>query len=175
MSDDAVGTTETAAWRFWIVSLTVTRRPFCIPVARRRSRQKTALFPSSSANARGGCSYPVTSGLGNIFTDLLRRETERTDLRGKSRRGTDLTTGRPEVAVSEIIVSLPFLLPISLSLSLSFSLGGRIRKTGGGGREALEEERVSLHDLDLVGVDLGSCTLRKLAIATNADDASSEQ
>jgi len=28
ISDDAVGTTETVAWRFWIVSLTVTRRPF---------------------------------------------------------------------------------------------------------------------------------------------------
>jgi hypothetical protein len=27
--EDAEGTTETAACRFWIVSLTVTRRPFC--------------------------------------------------------------------------------------------------------------------------------------------------
>lgn len=29
MRDEAVGTTETAACRFWIVSLTVTRKPFC--------------------------------------------------------------------------------------------------------------------------------------------------
>ena len=29
--DDAEGTTETAAWRFWMVSRTVTRRPFCKP------------------------------------------------------------------------------------------------------------------------------------------------
>lgn len=28
-SEEAEGTTETAAWRFWMVSLTVTRRPFC--------------------------------------------------------------------------------------------------------------------------------------------------
>jgi hypothetical protein len=49
--------------------------------------------------------YPVTSGLGDIFTDLLRRETERADFGGKSRRGTDLTTGRPEVAVSSRVVS----------------------------------------------------------------------
>jgi hypothetical protein len=28
-------------------------------------------------------SLPVSGGLGDIFTDLLRRQTERTDLRGK--------------------------------------------------------------------------------------------
>lgn len=40
---------------------------------------------------------PVTSGLGNVFTDLLGRETKRTNLGGKRRRGTDLTTGGTEV------------------------------------------------------------------------------
>jgi hypothetical protein len=40
---------------------------------------------------------PVTGSLGDIFTDLLGRETERTDLGGKSGRGTNLTTGGTEV------------------------------------------------------------------------------
>lgn len=40
---------------------------------------------------------PVTSGLGDIFTDLLGGETKRTDLRSESRRGTDLTTSGAEV------------------------------------------------------------------------------
>lgn len=40
---------------------------------------------------------PVTSGLGNVFTDLLGGKTKRTDLGGKSRGGTNLTTGGSEV------------------------------------------------------------------------------
>lgn len=40
---------------------------------------------------------PVASGLGDIFTDLLGRETERTDLGRKGGRGTDLTSGGTEV------------------------------------------------------------------------------
>jgi hypothetical protein len=40
---------------------------------------------------------PVASGLGDIFTDLLGRKTERTDLGRKSGRGTDLTSGGTEV------------------------------------------------------------------------------
>ena len=41
--------------------------------------------------------YPVAGGLGDIFTDLLGRETKGTDLGGKSGRGTDLTSGGTEV------------------------------------------------------------------------------
>lgn len=41
--------------------------------------------------------FPVTSGLGNVFSDLLGGETKGTDLGGQSGRGTDLTTGRSEV------------------------------------------------------------------------------
>ena len=40
---------------------------------------------------------PVASGLGDIFTDLLGRKTERTDLGRKGGRGTDLTSGGTEV------------------------------------------------------------------------------
>lgn len=40
---------------------------------------------------------PVTSGLGDIFTDLLGGETEGTDLGGQSGRGTDLTSDGSEV------------------------------------------------------------------------------
>lgn len=46
------------------------------------------------------CTHPVTGSLGDIFTDLLGRETKRTDLRGKGRRGTNLTTGGTEVAIN---------------------------------------------------------------------------
>jgi hypothetical protein len=42
-------------------------------------------------------SLPVAGGLGDIFTDLLGRKTERTDLGRKSGRGTDLTSGGTEV------------------------------------------------------------------------------
>ena len=40
---------------------------------------------------------PVASGLGDIFTDLLGRKTEGTDLGRKGGRGTDLTSGGTEV------------------------------------------------------------------------------
>lgn len=50
--------------------------------------------------------YPVTGGLGNIFTNLLGRQTERTDLGGQSRLGSDLTTSGPQVAIREEMVSI---------------------------------------------------------------------
>jgi len=40
---------------------------------------------------------PVLGGLGNIFTDLLGRKTERTNLGGKSRGSSDLSSGGTEV------------------------------------------------------------------------------
>lgn len=40
---------------------------------------------------------PVASGLGDIFTDLLGRETEGTNLGGEGGRGTDFTTGGTKV------------------------------------------------------------------------------
>jgi len=45
----------------------------------------------------GSCAYPVTGGLRDIFTDLLGRETERTDLGGERGRSTDLASGGAEV------------------------------------------------------------------------------
>ena len=41
--------------------------------------------------------FEVLGGLGDIFTDLLGRKTERTDLGRKGGRGTDLTSGGTEV------------------------------------------------------------------------------
>lgn len=56
------------------------------------------LAPSARLCALADCrTYPVTGGLGDIFTDLLGGETKRTDLGGKSGRGTDLTSGGTEV------------------------------------------------------------------------------
>lgn len=43
-------------------------------------------------------SLPVASSLGDILTDLLGRETKRTDLGGKSGRSTDFTTSGAQVA-----------------------------------------------------------------------------
>lgn len=40
---------------------------------------------------------PVTSVLGNIFTDLLGRQTQRTDLGSQSGLGTDFTTSHTQV------------------------------------------------------------------------------
>jgi hypothetical protein len=47
------------------------------------------------------CAYPVSSCLRNIFSHLLRRQTERTNLGSESRGCSDFTTSRPEVAVKE--------------------------------------------------------------------------
>lgn len=44
-------------------------------------------------------SYPVTSGLGDVFTNFLGGKTQRTDLGSKSGGGTDLTSGSTEVAI----------------------------------------------------------------------------
>jgi hypothetical protein len=41
--------------------------------------------------------YPVAGGLGDIFTDLLGRQTEGTDLGSEGGRSTHLTTGGTEV------------------------------------------------------------------------------
>ena len=44
--EDAEGTTDTAACRFWIVSLTVTRRPFYIILSLRNDRMLPDIIPS---------------------------------------------------------------------------------------------------------------------------------
>lgn len=49
------------------------------------------------------CSYPVAGSLCDVFSDLLGRQTQRTNLGGKCRGGTDLTTGGTEVAVYLIV------------------------------------------------------------------------
>jgi hypothetical protein len=41
--------------------------------------------------------FPVTGSLGDIFTNLLGRQTQRTNLGSKCRLSTDFTTGRSEV------------------------------------------------------------------------------
>jgi hypothetical protein len=45
---------------------------------------------------------PVTSVLGDIFTNLLGRQTKGTDLGSQSRLGTNLTTGHTEVAIQVV-------------------------------------------------------------------------
>jgi hypothetical protein len=85
----AEGTTETAAWRFLMVRRTVTRRPFYDAVSLAGTRQWWIECL--------GVVYPVTSRLSNVFTDLLRRQTERTDLGREGRGGTDLTSCGAEV------------------------------------------------------------------------------
>lgn len=47
---------------------------------------------------------PVTSVLGDIFTNLLGRQTEGTDLGGQSGLGTDFTTSHTQVAKKELLV-----------------------------------------------------------------------
>lgn len=53
----------------------------------------------------GMCTYPVSCCLCDIFTDLLWRQTERTDLRGESGRRSDLTASGTEVAMEILSVS----------------------------------------------------------------------
>jgi hypothetical protein len=59
MREDAEGTTETAACRFWMVSLTVTRRPFCGGVSAQLLLIK-----------EGVKAYPITGRFCNVLTNL---------------------------------------------------------------------------------------------------------
>lgn len=61
--------------------------------------------------------YPVTSGLGDIFTNLLWRETKGTDLGSESGLCSDLTTCGPQVAIA--CVSLKDSLPRTNQLTLT--------------------------------------------------------
>ena len=46
--------------------------------------------------------YPVTGVLGDVFTNLLGRQTERTDLGSQSRLGSDLTTSHSQVTMNAV-------------------------------------------------------------------------
>ena len=109
-----------------MVRRTVTRRPFYSS-----EDEPLVLYRSLSVL---GCPYPVTSVLGNIFTDLLGGQTERTNLGGQSRLGTDLTTSHSQVAMKLLAAA---------------------RK--GNLRDSFWD--VNLHDLHLIGVELGSCPM----------------
>ena len=49
----------------------------------------------------GLITYPVAGGLCNIFTDLLGRETKRTDLGSECGRRSDLTASGAKVTVGD--------------------------------------------------------------------------
>lgn len=138
--EEAEGTTETWACRFWMVSLTVTRRPFCLWGI---SNWELGLVSKFSFVQ----TYPVTSGLGDIFTDLLGWETERTNLRGKGRLGADLTTCGPQVAVNCVR-------RIRIQWQRKCIVAGWLMI------QRLARRWENLHDLDLSGVELGSCSQR---------------
>jgi hypothetical protein len=75
---------ETAACRFWMVSWTVTRRPFHAEVALAMS---SPTFLGDWGNCQGTQSW----------TRLIPYQTERTDFWGQCRGCTDLTSGGTEV------------------------------------------------------------------------------
>lgn len=81
-----------------MTSFTVTRRPFYLLI----SPVRTVTNAISSGYSK---TYPVTSGLRNIFTDLLGRKTEWTNLGSEGRLGTDFTTSGPKVTIERAIVS----------------------------------------------------------------------
>lgn len=72
--EEAEGTTETAACRFWMVSFTVTRRPFC---------EKQRYWHASLELMYGMCAYPVARRLRNVFSNLFRGKAKGTNLRSK--------------------------------------------------------------------------------------------
>lgn len=83
------------------------------------------------------CPYPVTSVLGDIFTDLLGGQTERTDLGSQSGLGSDLTTSHTQVT-----------LKIVRNCSLQKKKKKKATQMGHG--------ILYIHDLHLIGVELGS-------------------
>ncbi len=56
------------------------------------------ISPQSSSLISNNCAYPVSSCLCNIFSDLLWRQTKRTDLGSKSGRSTNFTSSCSQVA-----------------------------------------------------------------------------
>ena len=95
--------------------------------------------------------YPVTSGLSNIFSDLLWWKTERTNLWCKCWRSTNFTTGGTEVAIncSQPLCSLSSIPPIIAVFrfrQVEFVLALV---------DVLQE--MYLHHLDFIWVDLWSC------------------
>lgn len=70
----------------------MTRRPFQSPL---QFGQRVA--------RRGILAVENLRGLGDIFTDLLGRQTKRTNLGGEGRRGTNLTTRGPQVDNLDLI------------------------------------------------------------------------
>lgn len=97
-----------------------------------------------SGKERGG-PYPVTSRLGDIFTNFLGRKTQGTNLGRKGGRGTDLTSGGTEVAVFPSRQH-------RLAHRSQFEIARSNRCCDGVG----EGEQACVHDLHLIGVELGS-------------------
>lgn len=85
--EEAEGTTSTLACRFWIVSWTVTRRPFHAEVA----------LAISSPTFFGDCIAKWFDTLQTIECKRDTYETKRTDFRGKRRRCTNFTSSCPQV------------------------------------------------------------------------------
>lgn len=90
------------------------------------------------------CSYPVASRLSDVFSDLLGRETKRTNLGSQSGRCTNLATSGTEVAI--IILVSRTMLKFECRWSAVFC---------------------NIHDLNLVGVDLGSYKALALSIVVD--------
>lgn len=93
-------------------------------------------------------SYPVTSSLGDIFTNFLGRKTQGTNLGRKGGGGTDLTSGGTEVAV---LPSRQHRLAHRSKFEIARSNRCCDGVVGDGGQACV-------HDLHLIGVELGSCT-----------------
>lgn len=85
--------------------------------------------------------YPITGVLGDIFTNLLGRQTEGTDLGSQSRLGSDLTTSHSQVT----------------NIFISIAIGGDCR-------ERKNFAVRNLHDLHLIGVELGSCPMGLMSV-----------
>lgn len=96
----------------------------------------TTLSREGSGRGRGVRSYPVASGLRYVLTDLLGRQTEGTNLGGQGRGGANLTSGGTEVTA--------FANTTLVTDSLRFG--------------SSKQRRRDEHDLDLIGIELGSCT-----------------
>lgn len=127
MSDEALGTTETAAWRFWMVSLTVTRSPFC------NDTTLGKLGNSRHRHARSHTQSPVALAISSP-TFL-----------GERPRGPILGASVAEDPTSPP-VARRWLFHLVSNTILRQSVE-RFRSRG----------LFDIHDLDLRGIDFGSC------------------
>ena len=102
-----------------------------------RSRRYHLNLSLSVLNGQFHCNpqtLPITSCLGDVITDFFWRQTQRADLGGQGRRGTDFPTGAPQVHWKKERISASAEGAPKSQLSLRSPLGGKMPRASAGSK-----------------------------------------